>query len=116
MRSACFFVGAALLAGGCGGSFPTPSERLAQAESASRGAKELGADGEPNAALHLKMASDQIKQAKDLMEHGDNKRADALLVRAQADGELALQMAKAAKTRAEADEIIAKVKTIRGGK
>ncbi len=116
MRSAWIATGAALFVSGCGASFPTPSERLAQAESASRGAKELGAESEPNASLHLKMANDQIKQAKDLMERGDNKRADALLVRAQSDGELALQMAKAAKTRAEADELIAKVKSMRGGK
>jgi hypothetical protein len=116
MRSALIALAVTMVVAGCGGSVPAPSERLAQAESASRGARELGAESEPTAALHLKMASDQIKQAKDLMERGDNTRAEALLVRAQADGELAVQIAKAKRTRSEADEILAKVKSMRGGK
>ena len=48
----------------CGGSIPAPSNKLAAAEGGSRSASEVGANGVPDAALHLKMANDQIAQAK----------------------------------------------------
>ena len=67
---------AALLLVACGSSLPPPSDRLSSAEAAARSARELGADKEPKAQLHLKLATEQIDQAKKLMADGDNKRAD----------------------------------------
>src|SRR6476620_4653544 len=69
----------------CGSSMPPPSDRLSSAEAAARSARELGADKEPKAQLHLKLATEQIDQAKKLMADGDNKRADLILQRANAD-------------------------------
>lgn len=43
---------------GCGASFPEPKEAEIQTESAVRGAKEVGADKDPQATLHLKYATD----------------------------------------------------------
>jgi hypothetical protein len=82
--------------------FPAPAERLAQAEAGARAAAEMGAPQEPTAALHLKMATDQLTEAKQLMANGENEKADAVLQRAQADAELALQLTKEAKAKAEA--------------
>jgi hypothetical protein len=101
---------------GCGGSFPPPSEKLSSAEAASRSAKELGAEKDPKAALYLKYANEQIEQAKALIASGDNRRADEILARANADAELAVQLSKENTTRAEANEVIEKVKAMKAGK
>jgi hypothetical protein len=119
MRSAAIFVGLGLsisFLAGCGGSLPPPSDRLASAEAASRSARELGADREPKAALHLKLAQEQIDQAKKLMTDGDNKRADLVLQRASSDAELAVMLAKENNASSEAQKAKEKVNQIKTGK
>ena len=100
----------------CGSSFPPPSDRLASAEAAARSARELGAEKEPKAALHLKLASEQIDQAKKLMTDNDNKRADLVLQRAGSDAELAVMLAKEANAKADAERAQERVKQIKSGK
>ncbi len=100
----------------CGSSLPPPSDRLASAEAAARSARELGADKEPKAQLHLKLASEQIDLAKKLMADGDNKRADLVLQRANSDAELSVMLAKENSAKAAAEEAQAKVKNIKTGK
>ena len=48
----------------------------------------------PAAALSVKLAQEEVQKAKQLMEDGDNKRAELILMRAQADAELALAQAR----------------------
>ena len=79
---------------GCGASFPAPTQKLADAESAQRSAKELGADRKSVAQLNLKLAEEEIAAAKAQMKDGDNRRADFILLRAKADAELALVLAR----------------------
>ncbi len=107
---------AVVTAVGCGGSFPPPSEKLSSAEAASRSARELGAEKDPKAALYLKYANEQIDTAKSLIAAGENRRAQEILDRANADAELAVQLAKENSTRAEANEAIEKVKALKAGK
>lgn len=78
----------------CGASFPPPTQRMADAESAERTAREVGANNEPGAQLSLRLAQEQIGQAKTAMNDGDNQRADSLLIRAKADAELAVVQAR----------------------
>jgi len=101
---------------GCGSSLPPPSDRLATAEAASRSARELGADREPKAALHLKLAQEQIDQAKKLMTDGDNKRADLVLQRASSDAELAVMLAKENNASGEAQKAKEKVNAMKSAK
>lgn len=115
MRISSVIVGALFLVA-CGGSAPVPSDRLASAEAASRSAKELGAENEPKAALHLKLADEQIAQAKKLMADDDNKRADMVLQRANADAELAVMLAKEATAKSEADAAQQKAQAVKNGK
>lgn len=82
------------LLGACGASVAPPTQRLADAQSAERSARELGANGEPSAQLSLKLADEQIGQAQKAMSDGDNKRAESLLIRAKADAELAVVQAR----------------------
>lgn len=76
------------------GSFPVPTQRMADAESAHRSAIELGAATQPAAQLHVKLAEEQMAKAKSLINDGDNKGADSLLIRSKADSELALALAR----------------------
>jgi hypothetical protein len=82
------------LATACGGSIPAPTQRLADAQSAERSARELGAAEEPSAKLSLKLAQEQIAKAQKVMADGENQQADSLLIRAKADAELALAQAR----------------------
>ena len=82
------------LVGACAATLPPPTQRLADAQSSERSAREVGANDVPAAQLSLKLANDQIAQAQKAMAEGDNVRADMLLVRAKADSELALALAR----------------------
>ena len=81
-------------AGACAASFPAPTQRMADAESAERSAREVGADTQPTARLEVKLADEQIARAKGLIASGENRRADFTLMRARADAELALALAR----------------------
>jgi hypothetical protein len=101
------------LAVGCTSSWPAPNDRMAQAEASVRGAEEVGARSEPQAALHLKLAQEQIAAGKSLMADGENKRAEYVFLRAGAEAELALSMAKAKAARIEAQKAIEEVNKLR---
>jgi len=85
----------------CGASFPAPTQRMADAMSAERSAEEVGANSNPQAQLHIKLAQEQIAKAKGQMADGDNERAEYTLVRAKADAELALAIARAMNAKVE---------------
>jgi Domain of unknown function (DUF4398) len=98
---------------GCG-SVPAPHEREASSQAAIRTATEMDAQQVPQAALHLKLAQEQFEKGKALMNDGDNARATYLLMRAQADAELSLALARENKTRTEAQTLIDKLRATRG--
>lgn len=104
-----------LLLAACGSSIPPPSDKLASAEAAARSARELGAEKEPKAALHLKLAQEQIDSAKTLMKDNDNQRADLVLQRASADAELSVMLAKENNAKNEAFNALEKVRVLKGG-
>ena len=66
-RKSIAFLAVSLAAGclwwGCGGSYPVPTQRMADAESAQRSARELGAESKPTAQLSLKLAGEQLEAA-----------------------------------------------------
>ena len=94
---------ASFLVSGCAGSFPTPTQQLADTESAERSATELGAASQPKAQLHLQLAHEQLLQAKANIHDGNNERANSLLLRARSDAELAIALTRehSAKTGAQ---------------
>jgi hypothetical protein len=102
---------AALAATACGGA-PPPNDRLMASVAAERSAKEMGAQGTPQAALHLKLADEEIAQAKTLMKDGDNERAEYVLIRAKADAELSLALAKEASAKADAERVADQIKNL----
>lgn len=104
-----------LALGGACGSYPPPTERLTTSEAAIRAADEMGAGQVPRAALHLKLAQEQTDTARKLIEDGYNERAELTLKRAQADGELALAIAKEHATVERAQAAHAKLDELRAG-
>jgi hypothetical protein len=93
-RSMIMVLTASFIGLGCGGSFPPPTQGLADAQSAERSATELGAASQPKAQLHLQLAHEQIGQATVAMKDGENERADSLLRRARSDAELAIALTR----------------------
>ena len=102
-------------AAGCGGA-PPPIEQLASTQAAIRGAEEVGAKDEPKAALHLKLAKEQLEKAKALLDDEEHEAAAELLQRAELDAELALSLAKEQATREEADDAKKALDKLKGGK
>ena len=107
MKTRIAITGATLLAAfGCAGGYPPPNQQLADVQSANRSAVELGAQTNPKAQLHLKLAEEQLAQAKSSMEKDDNARADALLRRAKADAELAIALTRETDANTEAGKAL----------
>lgn len=115
MRFLAGYVAAAsaIFAVACGGSQPVPADQVNQTEAAIRAASEVGAPSVPKAALHLKMAQDQLQTAKGLIAEHQNDEARLVLDRARVDAELALALTKEATLRAQAAEALEKVKKLR---
>jgi hypothetical protein len=99
---------------GCA-SYPMPAQHMADAEAATRSANDLGANGTPQGQLHLRLANEEITQAKALIANGDNERADYVLTRAKADAELAVAEAKDIAAEAEAQKAAQKIADLRSG-
>lgn len=96
----------ALLALGCGSSFPVPTQQMADVQSANRSANELGAQNNPKAQLHLKLAEEQMKQAQAAIEDDDNESAERLLMRAKSDAELAVALTREDMAKAQAGKAV----------
>lgn len=97
-----------LLVVACGGS-SLPPAKVADTQSSISAAAAVGADQNPQAALHLKMARDQLKQAQALLDDGKDEEAGLVLRRADADAEVALMITREAQASANAKKARAEV-------
>jgi hypothetical protein len=88
---------------GCGGA-AVPRDQLTLAQAAVKGAEVGGANEEPKAALHLKLAREQISKANALIADGENEDAARMIARAQADADLSLALAKQAAARRDTQD------------
>ena len=79
----------------CAGSSQTTTY-LADSMAAVRGAETAGAARVPQAALHLKLAQEEIKQAQDA---DDEERSNSLALRAYNDADVALALTREADSR-----------------
>jgi hypothetical protein len=97
-----FGVAVLMIAGGCAAG--VSSEKVAATDSSIRAAEEVGAPKVPQAALHLQLAKEENGQAQKYIQDGDAKHAEGQLMRAQADAELALALAREAPMQVEAQQ------------
>jgi hypothetical protein len=103
-------VTAALLLASC--ATAATSERTESSAASIRAAQEVGASNVPQAALHLQLAREQSERAGELIQAGgsdDREQAEWLLMRAQADAELALALAREDTDRSAAQQAVSDV-------
>ena len=99
---------ATAIAAGCA-SAPAPL-RTEASTSGIRAAEEAGAANVPQASLHLQLAKEELELAKGLAAKGEKKKAASMLLRAEADAELAVVLSH---EDAEKSEAMAAVKRVR---
>jgi hypothetical protein len=98
-----------LLTLGCGPGIPT--DRISAAQGAIRAAKEVGANkAPPDALLHLRFAREGMGRARRLVADGDNTRAEWALLCAEADAELALQLARETQAKEAAQKVLDEIR------
>jgi apolipoprotein N-acyltransferase len=98
----------ALFAVGCASS-AVPLDRHTDAKATVRAAQEAGAQSTPQAALHLKMANDELASAQKAIDDNDNDRAHLLLNQAQSDADLSLALARGTTEKQQAQEAQVKI-------
>jgi regulator of protease activity HflC (stomatin/prohibitin superfamily) len=100
---------AAVIAG-CGSSAAINKEA---STSAIRAAEEAGASKVPSASLYLQLAKEELENAKVLAAKGDKEEAESMLLRAEADAELAVALSRGDADKAEAAQAIERVRQLR---
>ncbi|XXY49800.1 DUF4398 domain-containing protein [Sorangium sp. So ce269] len=99
-------------AAGCAARAATFDERLIASEALIRSAEEVGVEESPRADLHLRLAREQVQRAQRLSAEGVPDRARRMLLRAQADAELAVAVAREARAEALVREALREVGSI----
>lgn len=102
-------VAAATIVAGC----TNAPLRTEASTSGIRAAEEAGAAKVPQASLHLQLAREELAQARALSEKGDKKEASSMLLRAEADAELALVLSHEDAERTEANAAVERVRELR---
>ena len=97
---------------GCGGA-AAPHERVTSTAASVRAAEVGGANRNPQASLLLKRAQEGLAKAKGLMNDGNNEEADFVLQRAEVDADLALELAREAAAKADAQAAVDQVRALK---
>lgn len=92
---------------------PRPVGQLTSTEASIRAAAAGGAGEVPAATMYLEYAKEGVAHAEELMEEDDNERAAHVLMRAQADADLALVLARGAAVRAETLRVREQIEELR---
>ena len=88
---------------------PVPADKLARSQALVESAEQAHVEADPRAAVHLQLAKDQLKSATNLMKDGQNRSAEWILRRAEADAEAALALARALGLTANALVLVAQL-------
>ncbi len=97
----------AIVAAGCASS--DPPLRTESSTSAISAAEAVGAKDVPQAALHLQLAREELDQAKSLADKGDKDKSASMLLRAEADAQLAVLLSKEQTEQTAATAAVARV-------
>lgn len=96
---------------GCA-SNPVPPARVTDTQASISAADAVGAANNPRAALHLKLAREQLAQGEKLLRDGDDEEARLVIDRARMDAELALALTRSEQAKAEARAAIDKARNV----
>jgi hypothetical protein len=78
-----------------------------------RAAEEVGAADVPQASLHLQLAKEELELAKALSKKNEKDKAASMLMRAEADAELAVALSREDAENSEAREAVERVRKLR---
>ena len=78
-----------------------------------RAAEEAGAAKVPQASLHLQLAKEELELANGLAEKGKKEEAESMLLRAEADAELAVVLSHGDAEKSEAMAAVERVRQLR---
>ena len=105
--------GSVLLSAAIAGCGSSPAINKEASTSAIRAAEEVGASKVPSASLYLQLAKEGLEKAKVLAADGDKEQAESMLLRAQADAELAVALSRGDADKTEATDAIELVRKLR---
>ena len=100
-----------LLIAGCGSNAVVVDEE--STTSSIRAAEEVGASDISSASLYLQLAKEELVKAQTFAENGDKEKAESMLLRASADGELAVALSRSDIDKKEAMDAIDRVNKLR---
>jgi hypothetical protein len=95
---------------GCGSKEAVNNEA---STSAIRAAEEVGASSVPTASLYLQLAKEELENAKGLATAGEKEKSESMLLRAQADAELAVALSRGDTDKKAAADAVARVQQLR---
>ncbi len=105
--------GSVLIAALCAGCGSGPEVDKVASTSAIRVAEEAGASGVPSASLYLQLAKEESESARGLAAKGDKDEAESMLLRAQADGELASAISRGEAEKTESTKAVERIRQLR---
>jgi hypothetical protein len=100
-----------LFIAGCGSNAVVVDEE--STTSSIRAAEEVGADDLSSSSLYLQLAKEELVKAQTFAENGDKEEAESMLLRASADGELAVALSRSDTDKREAADAVERVKQLR---
>lgn len=103
----------AIAASACASGGPIPADKLSRAQAAVRGAQEMGAERNTNAAVHLQNARQELASGRKLVLDGEQDRAVPMLLRAEADAELAMNTTRESAAMAETQKTQTELRALR---
>lgn len=98
---------------GCMSGAPVPADKLSRAQAAVRSAQEMGAERNAEGAGHLQAAKSELARGRKLVIDGDQERATTVLLAAEADAELAMNLTREATALADAQKTRDQVRDLR---
>ena len=101
---------ATAIVAGCAANVPLRTEA---STSGIRAAEEAGAAKVPQASLHLQLAKEELELAKGLAAKGEKEQAASMLLRAEADAELAVALSRGDVEKSEARAAAERVRQLR---
>lgn len=105
-------LGIAVLVSACVSGGAVPADKLGRARASVKSAQEMGAERNPTAAAHLRVARDELAAGRKLVIDGEQDKAAIMLLKAEADADLAMNLTREStaiadveKTRAEIEKL-----------
>jgi hypothetical protein len=89
---------------------PVPPAKVTDTQAAISAADAVGANNNPRAALHMKLAREQLQQGEALLRDGEDEEGRLVIDRARIDAELALALTREEQAKREARNSMEKLR------